>query len=98
MSLKRKQRYMIQGRPYDKYISHIGIMHTVDDMYFLPPWLLHDTVHNLLLQTPDGFMTVNQLFAYFNALIVASNASNTPMSMEARKQLLELMWLLFWKA
>jgi hypothetical protein len=36
--------------------------------------------------------------AQHHKLIVASNASNTPMSMEARKQLLELMWLLFWEA
>lgn len=89
---------MIYGRPYDTHITHCGIMQTVEDAHVPPPWLLSAAIHNMLLQTPEGSMTVEQLFTYFDALIVAANAANTPMSMEARKQLLELMWLLFWKA
>lgn len=89
---------MIQGRPYDTWITHEGINRILEEQWIsTPPWL-SAAVRNMMLQTPEGYMSVDQLLTYFDTLIIASNAVNTPLSMEARQQLLKLMWLFFWTA
>lgn len=89
---------MIQGRPYDDYMSHEGICNTIAEAGLSNQWLLSNVLADMLAQTPRGFVSPHELFTYFNTLLETSNSSNTPMSMEARQQLLELMWLLFWNA